>query len=266
MADFVPGVIEKISVGPTGGASMTDVLAHLTGTPQVSINDDRVPTGTGLDRRVGVRRQITVPFHSQAGFIEVAQLMASRALGRLDITYVEGVIHRYDPVRFLARPVFTGIQDQVSVLIGAHGAAAPPTGYTDLGPIRSGARIETVANATQDGQDLPLYTVSSITFSPTFFKDVTATMATYKDQKCAVAIKHPDDSYTVLRNVFLGGYGESPEYGLDKMIGFTAEFLGSGGASTTLVNLPASPPNYFFGWELQAFAFGYQLSDILTIV
>lgn len=269
----VPGSITQARWRASGTAdAYVSVPAGLLNVPEITINDDELPTATYRDRAAGFRKAITMGCYDWSLFAALNALQVARTPIELEFTLTNGDIYTYDPVVFTVRPTIGAIPHIGTVYVADNGVTTDPTStpldWTALGSILNGSSLEMQAVSAENGYGQPFYKHASLRHEMFLLGNAAAapetTLATYENALCTISLLHPDGNYTRYNSVF-AQTRNNPDFSEEGFVTHRLTVDAIAQDVLTILTLQTTPPDYINGWELTGACFGYAESDFLTI-
>lgn len=275
-ADLQPGIVEQVSFRQSAASpgSYTDVANNLFAFPEPTLSPETLPIAAGIDLRVRDRDEFVINIHDISLWDALNTLMVARAKLDLKFTMSGGRTYTFNPCRFTVVPLVSQIPDRQEVFIGATDAAGTPTtdgeDWTSLGTMDGGSQLNASINSRDDGLGLPFYVSGSLEHTFDLFDDaatsVRTTLASYNRALCKLAILNPDGNYLIYSGVTLQLVPHALKFGLDQMVTANVQVSGAAANITSLLTLPASAPDYLYGFQLRTVAASTLQADYLTVV
>lgn len=271
--DITPGSIQKIGWREDGTAgSFIEAGAALLGIPSIEIGDDEVETALYQSRAAGARKTISIPVHDWSLFAALNTLQLARKRLEIQVTLTDGKVLTYAPVGFTVTPELGRIPHIGEVFVADDGTtstpASTPGDWTSVGSVQAGSSLEIEAIANQDGYQMPFYKHMKMRHELELFGDSSTdpetTLGPYENLPCTVALLHPDDTYTIYKNVY-SEVRVNPDFSEEGFVTNRWRLDGSQANIDNLITFAATPPDYVFGFIINGAAFGYTESNILTV-
>lgn len=270
------GIVASLSYRESSGSpgSYTVVLPNLFEFPEPTLSPETLPIADGIDLRVRDRDEFLIRVHDISLWSALNTLMVARAKLDLKFTMSSGKTYTFNPNRFTVRPLFNRVPDRSEILIGATDAGndvgdADAGDWTSLGNILDGSTLDLTPNTRNDGIRLGFFTSMGLQGQFDFIDDagttVRTTLATYNRLKCKLAILSPDGNYLILSGITLQHVPYALNFGVDQLVTDQVIIGGVAANATSLVTLPASPPDYIYGFELRTMAASAVQGDYLTV-
>ncbi len=271
------GIVTTVSYreSATSPGSYTDVTSNLLSFPDANQSPDTLPIADGIDLRVRDRDEFTIRFYDISLWSALNTLMVGRSKLDLKFTMSSGNTYTFNPMRFSVKLLTSQVPDRSELLIGATSAGDDVGGadsgdWTSLGSVVDGSALNINANTINDGLGLPVYVSASIDQSFELMDDagttVRTTLATYNRAKCRLAVLNPDGKYLLYSGITLQHVPYNMQFGLDQLVTDSVQIGGAAANVTSLITIPASaPPDYLYGFEINAVGASSVQSDYLTV-
>lgn len=270
------GLVDILSLreSATSPGSYTDFANQLFTFPSGGPNPETLPNAGGVPLRSRSRDEYVMTIYDISNFAAFNTLMVARA--KLDMKWTFGdsvpTTWTFNPMRFTVKPLFDLVPNTESIWIGATDATndpdTTPADWDDLGTMFEDNTVSIDINQKGDGLALPYY--HSVRFSHNFklandVSGIATLLDTYDRAKCKIAIGNPDGKWLIYSGVTLQ-YENRAELGEDGFVVYDVTLGALKQNITDIITIPASAPDYLYGWELAVQAASAAQSDYLTIV
>lgn len=270
------GLVDTLSLRESlaSPGSYTDFANQLFTFPSGGPNPETLPNAGGVPLRTRSRDEYVMTIYDISNFAAFNTLMVARA--KLDMKWTFGdslpTTWTFNPMRFTVKPLFDLVPNTESIWIGATDATndpdTTPADWDSLGTVFEDSTIDVALQGRGDGLALNYY--HSVLFSHAFrlandVSGVQTLLDTYDQAKCKIAVGNPDGKWLIYSGVTLQ-YEHRYEGGDNGFVTFDVNVAARQQNITDIVAIPASAPDYLYGWELAVQAASAAQSDYLTIV